>query len=122
MTTETNVQPETNVEATAPAETTTDENLDFLETPKYDNNNTGTLAANRMRTKDSHPNARGKCQVKGIWYWISGWNKMSSSDNSRFVSLAFTEMSQEDVDKYINKVESSPTVAPAPAQEDDGVH
>ena len=70
-------------------------------------NNTGVLYANTQRRKESHPNCRGRALVGGKWYWLSGWNNINSQDNARFVSLAYTEMTQEDVDKYVNKVEAT---------------
>ena len=106
------------------------EELDFLETPQYDNNNSGTLAANTMRQKPSHPNAKGRCLIGGLWYWISGWNKMNAATDSRFVSLAFTEMTTEDVAKYVTKGDSAPSMKPVeeptnepkPEPKDDGIH
>jgi hypothetical protein len=69
------------------------------ETVKYDQNNSGALFKNEKRMKDSHPNSRGKAMVGGKWYWISGWTKKSANDQP-FISLAYTEMTEEDVAKY----------------------
>jgi hypothetical protein len=82
----------------------------------YDNTNTGVLAKNGMKVKDNHPDARGRCNIEGMWYWISGWAKFNGNDGSKFQSLAFTAMTQEDVDKYINKITPQATAA---AVEDD---
>lgn len=66
---------------------------------KYDNNNSGALFKNNKRTKETHPTSRGKAMIGGVWYWISGWNKETAS-GEKFISLAYTEMDAEDVEKY----------------------
>lgn len=66
----------------------------------FDNNNTGAIFRNEKRTKDTQPTSRGRCEVNGVHYWVSGWNRKSSSDQP-FISLAFTEMTAEDIEKYV---------------------
>ncbi len=88
------------------------------EKKEYDNTNTGILAKNGMKQKDSHPDARGRCNIKGTWFWISGWAKFNSNDGSKFQSLAFTEMTAEDVAKYIDKTTPK---ADKPVVEDDAL-
>jgi hypothetical protein len=83
----------------------------------YDNTNTGILAKNGMKVKENHPDARGRCNVDGKWFWISGWAKHNSNDGSKFQSLAFTAMTQEDVNKYILKI-TAKVVAPADSDDD----
>ena len=84
-------------------------------TKQYDDTNTGVIMANNQRTKETHPNCRGRSNVGGVWYWVSGWNKMSAGSNQRFVSLSYTPMSQEEVEKYVNK-NSAPAQSAPPAQ------
>ena len=83
-----------------------------MTTNTFDRTNTGTLAKNTMKNKDSHPDARGKINVGGIWYWLSGWNKTNASDGSKFVSLATTEMSMEEVERYCTPRQYTPQGTP----------
>ncbi len=66
----------------------------------YDNNNSGTLFKNKMRTKDTHPNSRGRVEVDGKHYWVSGWTRQSAAGEP-FISMAFTAMTPEEVAKYV---------------------
>ena len=77
-----------------------EELLGATEVKAYDNNNSGALFKNDKRTKDTHPNSRGKVMVDGKHYWISGWSRKSSNDQP-FISLAFTEMTVEEIEKYV---------------------
>ena len=43
----------------------------------------------------------GRSKIGGIWYWVSGWQKNSA--NGSFYSLAYTEMSVADAQKYEEK-------------------
>lgn len=66
----------------------------------YDNNNSGALFGNKRRTKETHPTSQGKAQIGGVWYWISGWTKAPTGGGDKFISLAFTELTEEEVAKY----------------------
>ncbi|QQV88316.1 putative single-stranded DNA binding protein [Erwinia phage Fifi44] len=70
-------------------------------TKTYDDTNTGIIGANDYKQKDTHPDQRGRCNVGGLWYWVSGWDK--KSNNRTFTSLAFTLMTQDEVDKMMAK-------------------
>lgn len=63
----------------------------------YDDNNSGIIGKNDYKEKDTHPDVRGRAMVGGLWYWVSGWNK--SGGGREFTSLAFTLMTQDEVDK-----------------------
>lgn len=41
----------------------------------YDNSNTGLLARNDRKEKDSHPDFKGSINVDGVEYWLSAWTK-----------------------------------------------
>ena len=77
-----------------------EELLGATEVKAYDNNNSGALFKNDKRTKDTHPNSRGKVMVDGKHFWVSGWTRKSSNDQP-FISLAFTEMTAEEIAKYV---------------------
>lgn len=91
-------------QATLPA----DDGMSFLDEQPMNNvanpqDNSGALYPNTQRRKESHPNCRGRSLIDGKWFWVSGWNNIMPSGNSRYISLAYTEMTQEDIAKYITK-------------------
>jgi hypothetical protein len=65
----------------------------------YDNTNSGLLAKNDRKEKDSHPDYRGKINVEGKDYWLSGWLKVGSEGSKlagqKFFSLAVTPIEDE---------------------------
>lgn len=80
-----------------------DDGMDIGEnTPvtSYNNDNTGALFPNKRRTKETHPNSQGKAMVGGVWYWLSGWTKLPVGGGDKFISMAFTELTEEEVAKY----------------------
>lgn len=68
---------------------------------QYDDTNTGIIGNNDYKQKDSHPDKRGRVNIKGLWFWVSGWDKMANG--RQFTSLAFTEMTQAEVDTMMEK-------------------
>ena len=66
---------------------------------QYNDLNTGIIGANGFKKQDTHPDVRGRINVEGIWYWVSGWNKKAG--NYEFTSLALTIMTQEQVDAIV---------------------
>jgi len=69
---------------------------------QYSDLNSGAMFFNKERKADNHPNHRGRINVDGKWYWLASWTKVSQGQE-KYQSLAITEMTQEDVDKYIKK-------------------
>lgn len=59
---------------------------------------TGIISKNDYKQKDTHPDKRGRCKIKGIWFWVSAWTRQSS--NGEFDSLSFTEMTADEAAKY----------------------
>ena len=50
--------------------------------------NSGSIAKNDRKEKDSHPDIKGKATVNGVDYWVSGWLK--ENDRGKWYSLSFT--------------------------------
>jgi uncharacterized protein (DUF736 family) len=55
----------------------------------YDNTNTGAIFKNEKKA-DNHPDYKGKVNVKGEEFEISGWIK-TSKDGKSFLSLKIQE-------------------------------
>ncbi len=55
---------------------------------QYDNEMRGVLFANKERTKDSQPQAKGSCQIDGVEYWVSAWTNEAKS-GQKYQSLSF---------------------------------
>jgi hypothetical protein len=55
---------------------------------EYSNVNKGTLGKNERKEKDSHPDYKGKLNVDGVDYWLSGWLKENKSTGEKFFSLS----------------------------------
>lgn len=68
---------------------------------QYDDTNTGIIGTNDYKQKDTHPDMRGRINVDGLWYWVSGWNKQANG--RQFTSLALTLMTQAEVDTMMEK-------------------
>jgi hypothetical protein len=58
----------------------------------FDRTNTGILARNDRKQKETHPDFTGNINVNGVEYWLSGWIKTSGpsakNPGSKFFSLA----------------------------------
>ena len=55
---------------------------------QYDNEMKGVLFANKERTKDSQPQAKGSCQIDGVEYFVSAWTNTAKS-GQKYQSLSF---------------------------------
>jgi hypothetical protein len=59
---------------------------------QYDNTNTGILARNERKEKDTHPDFSGTINIDGTEYWLSGWTREgkpgSKLEGKRYFSLA----------------------------------
>lgn len=109
-------QQETNQENQVEGNLPSSDDMSFLDnspTTTTSQDNSGALYPNTSRKKESHPNCRGRSLVAGVWYWVSGWNNLSASGSGRYISLSYTEMTVEDIEKYIlNKPEQKSEAAP----------
>jgi hypothetical protein len=57
----------------------------------YDNTNSGILARNERKEKETHPDLSGSINVDGREYWLSAWRKVGQSgklDGKTFFSLS----------------------------------
>ena len=57
--------------------------------------NTGAMFANKKKTADNHPNARGTVNVDGREWEIAAWVKTSKS-GEKYYSLAISEPYKKD--------------------------
>ncbi len=59
---------------------------------QYDNTNTGMLARNDRKERDTHPDYRGSINVGGVDYWLSAWVKEGKAggkmEGKKFFSLS----------------------------------
>jgi hypothetical protein len=55
---------------------------------KYDNTNSGILARNSRKDKETHPDYTGQADIDGVGYWISGWLK-TGKDGSKLAGQKF---------------------------------
>lgn len=73
---------------------------------EYDNTNTGILARNERKGKDTHPDLQGSINVDGKEYWLSAWSKRGKSgklEGKPFFSLAIKpkeDRQQQDAPKH----------------------
>ena len=81
----------------------------------YDNTNSGLLAKNRRKEKDTHPDYSGSVNIEGVEYWLSGWLKTGKDGSKlageKFFSLAFKR-------KEGQPAPAAAPAAPAPAAPD----
>jgi hypothetical protein len=58
---------------------------------QYDNTNSGILAKNERKEKETHPDLSGSINVDGREYWLSAWRKTGKSgklEGKTFFSLS----------------------------------
>lgn len=75
----------------------------------YDNTNTGMLARNERKEKDTHPDYRGSINIEGREFWLSGWLK-EGKPGGKMEGKKFFSLSVEP-----KEAQPAPTPAPAPA-------
>jgi hypothetical protein len=65
----------------------------------YDNTNTGLLARNSRKERDSQPDYSGSIDVEGVEYWVSGWVKVGRDGTKlagqKYFSLALTPKEEQ---------------------------
>lgn len=80
---------------------------------KYDNTNTGILARNERKEKDTHPDLSGSINVDGVDYWLSAWSKKGKS--GKLEGKPFFSLSIKPKESQGQKSEPERKSAPPPA-------
>lgn len=75
--------------------------------PQYDNTNSGLLAKNKRKEKDTHPDYSGSINIEGVEYWLSGWLK-TGKESSKLAGEKFFSLS-------VRPKDQQRAAAPAPA-------
>ena len=57
---------------------------------------TGSISKNKKKEKDSHPDYRGSCTIKGVQYWVSSW--VNEGSDGKYLSL---KLQQKDEVKVV---------------------
>jgi hypothetical protein len=85
----------------------------------YDNTNSGLLARNQRKEKDTHPDYSGSVNVDGVEYWLSAWLK-TGKDGSKLAGQKFFSLSlrRKDGQPAATPAVAAPA-APAPDFDDD---
>ena len=69
----------------------------------YDNTDKGVLFLNKYKQKDTHPDYKGKINLKGKETKIAGWKRLNKETKEEYIYLA--------EDNY-EKTEIQPTTSP----------
>lgn len=80
---------------------------------QYDNTNSGLLAKNKRKEKDTHPDYSGSINVDGVEYWLSGWLK-TGKEGSKLAGEKFFSLSVRPKDQ---QRAAAPAPVPAPAED-----
>ena len=82
----------------------------------YDNTNTGILARNERKEKDTHPDFAGSINVEGVEYWLSGWTK-EGKEGSKMQGKKFFSLSLRAKDEQ--QAAPKPVASRTPGEDDD---
>jgi hypothetical protein len=72
---------------------------------EYDNTNTGLLAKNDRKQKETQPDYTGSINVGGVEYWLNGW--LRTGKNGRLAGQQFFSLS-------VKPKDGLPAARPAP--------
>lgn len=65
---------------------------------QYDNTNTGLLAKNDRKERDTHPDYRGKINVEGREFWLSAWIKVGR-EGSKLAGQKYMSLSVQPIEE-----------------------
>jgi hypothetical protein len=63
------------------------------DTPYQQKDNSGSIFKNERKEQENHPDGKGSALIDGVEYWVSSWNRTSSS-GKQFRSLSFQRKEQ----------------------------
>jgi hypothetical protein len=86
----------------------------------YDNTNSGLLARNRRKDKDTHPDYSGSVNVDGVEYWLSGWLR-TGKEGSRLHGEKFFSLALKRKDGQSAVTPAAAVPAPAAPDFDDDI-
>lgn len=72
---------------------------------KFDGDMAGIFGPNSFKTEAKHPDIRGRERIRGIWFWMSAWQK-KNADGSIYWTSSFTEMTAEEAKKYEDQLQA----------------
>lgn len=88
---------------------------------QYDNTNSGLLAKNKRKEKDTHPDYSGSINVDGVEYWLSGWLK-TGKEGSKLAGEKFFSLSVKPKDQQRAPARAStPKAAVVPDEFNDDI-
>jgi hypothetical protein len=85
----------------------------------YDNTNTGALFANDKEGNEKRPDYKGKLDIDGVQYRISGWIRTPKSGGKKYMSLK-AEPFEQQAPKMQAKP-AAPSAKPIIEDEDDDI-
>lgn len=74
---------------------------------QYDNTNSGILARNQRKEKDTHPDHTGHINVEGREYWLSAWIK-TGKDGSKMAGQKYFSLALKPKDVQPEAAKSAP--------------
>jgi hypothetical protein len=82
----------------------------------YDNTNSGLLAKNDRKEKDSHPDYRGSINIEGQEYWLSAWVKVGR-EGSKLEGQKYFSLSAQPKEEQQQRRAPAPAPAPPPRRQ-----
>jgi hypothetical protein len=86
---------------------------------QYDNEMRGVLFINKDRTNPKAPNAKGRCQIGGVVYWMSAWTQ-TKQDGEKYQQIRYERAKDEyqpGAQASAGGAAPAPAVTPTPDEE-----
>ena len=84
---------------------------------QYDNTNSGLLAKNDRKERDTHPDYRGKINVEGKDFWISAWIKVGR-EGSKLAGQKYMSLSVQPIEEQRPSRPSRPAPQQRPQRQE----